>query len=83
MKLALNDVPIVSWCQYFNYGKRKEMNFLVALLHAVNHSGGYQSVLPVRLKVNPNGDWSSVLIITAEILLIIILVIIIIPITIN
>lgn len=29
MKLALNDVPIVSWCQYFNYGKRKEMNFLV------------------------------------------------------
>lgn len=50
----------------------------------MNHSGGYQSVLPVRLKVNPNGDWSSVLIITAEILLIIILVIIIIiPITIN
>lgn len=40
-------------------------------------------MLPVRLKVNPNGDWSSVLIITAEILLIIILVIIIIPITIN
>lgn len=47
----------------------------------MNHSGGYQSVLPVHLKVNPNGDRSSVLIITAEI--IIILVIIIIPITIN
>lgn len=31
MKLALNDVrlDVVSWCQYFHYGKRKEINFLV------------------------------------------------------